>query len=634
MSKRKKGKVIQDLYLRQKKIFRNACYGTAILLTAFATLLYFHLQIDWFLPSIVLAYAILVLLNIIAFEAHRHIVQAWFVMMAVMYTFVIHTIYLTGGIKSGMSTVLVGFSFVSYVYGRKQGRIGFVISILIFVGFIVMDRYSSLQFPNMIPESSITTFNLYALLLSCITLGLFFGEMMARTTYNAYKSKQEIENQHIIITEKNREIEILSVVANQSDLSMLVIDLVGRIIWMNDSVQKKYDTEKQRILNHAGESRSDNPLPYGMIGELEELALNRDYVTDRITIYDLAINVDLRRHISRVKEKKKPLAYETSEKTEKGDERWVLSTITPIFDQDGQIFQMSIVDTQITEQKHIEAEIRTKSTELVKQRDEIEEQRHIATSHRDEILASITYAKKIQSAMLRYESRITEKVPNHFILFQPKDIVSGDFYWMMQKNNHIYLAVADCTGHGVPGAMLAMLGAGYLNEICSINRELLPSFILDELRDKFMNDLEQDGKKNSRMDGMDISLIRLDLDSGALEWSGANNPILLIRNGEMEFVKGNVQPIGFSEDATLFTNHSFQVNKGDGIYLYSDGYSDQFGGPYRRKYGNRRFREQILATHSLDLAAQKIRLSNNLENWRTETNEERTDDVCVLGIRI
>ncbi|MGE0560890.1 MAG: tetratricopeptide repeat protein [Flavobacteriales bacterium] len=249
-----------------------------------------------------------------------------------------------------------------------------------------------------------------------------------------------------------------------------------------------------------------------------------------------------------------------------------------------------------------------------------------------EVMDSINYAKRIQDALLKSEEHESQHLPPHFIFFKPKDIVSGDFYWALEKDNHLYLAVADCTGHGVPGAFLTMLGNSFLNEINAVDVLLKPAEILNLLRKKVIIELNQTGKEGETTDGMDISLIRLNLRTKELQWAGANNPLYIIKNDNFLEIKPDKQPIGYNYKMSDFTNHEVEINKGDYIFIFTDGYADQFGGPKGKKYKYNTLKEKLLSIYMKPLHEQKQIFAHEFEQWKG--NLQQVDDVCMIGLRI
>ena len=284
-----------------------------------------------------------------------------------------------------------------------------------------------------------------------------------------------------------------------------------------------------------------------------------------------------------------------------------------------------------------------KANELISEQRQIaEEQKKIVEEKNKDILDSIHYAKRIQYAMLIKREYFEDYIPEYMLLFMPKDIVSGDFYWAHSKfndpqkpakeNMHWYLAAADCTGHGVPGAVMSMLGMSFLNEIIKNNDSLTPAEILHTLREKVIKELGQNGDAENSKDGMDISLVRWNFRTNEFLWAGANNPIYLIRNGQFEKIKGDKQPIGYFPEPKPFTNHSFRLEKGDCFYIFSDGYADQFGGPLGKKFKYKQLEDLLLKNYQLPMKEQRKILRDTFNNWKGELDQ--VDDVCVVGIRV
>jgi len=260
-----------------------------------------------------------------------------------------------------------------------------------------------------------------------------------------------------------------------------------------------------------------------------------------------------------------------------------------------------------------------------------EEQKTIIEEKNKDIMDSIRYAKRIQSALLKEEDHVTAHLPSHFILYIPKDIISGDFYWTLEKQDHLYLAAADCTGHGVPGAMMSMLGIAFLNEITSNEKMQSPAVILDLLRDKIIKELKS--KDGITKDGMDISLVCLDLKTKEMQWSGANNPLWILKNGnDLIEIKADKQPIGIYSTFEPFTNHKISLSKNDSLYFFTDGFADQFGGPKGKKYKYAKLKELLIEISGKTMNEQKEILNSSFEEWRGDL--EQIDDVCVIGMKI
>jgi serine phosphatase RsbU (regulator of sigma subunit) len=230
---------------------------------------------------------------------------------------------------------------------------------------------------------------------------------------------------------------------------------------------------------------------------------------------------------------------------------------------------------------------------------------------------------------LRYLYKI---FPESFVLFKPRDIVSGDFYWFARKGERIAVTAADCTGHGVPGAFMSMLGISFLNEIVSKNIPYANT-ILNRLRENVMKALHQTGEVSENKDGMDIALCVFDLAEMKLEYSGAFNPLYLVRDGKLIETRGDKMPIGINAIAEKsFTNHIISLEKGDMIYLFSDGYPDQFGGKDDKKFKYSNLKKLLLKNSNKSPAIQKRELERSFISWKSDY--EQVDDVLIIGIKI
>jgi serine phosphatase RsbU (regulator of sigma subunit)/ligand-binding sensor domain-containing protein len=269
--------------------------------------------------------------------------------------------------------------------------------------------------------------------------------------------------------------------------------------------------------------------------------------------------------------------------------------------------------------------IQERTAEVVKQKEEIE------LKNKD-ITDSINYAKRIQEAILPTAEAFKTLFPESFILYKPKDIVSGDFYWLTERNGVALVAAADCTGHGVPGAFTSMIGNALLNEIVNDKTILEPAKVLDELREGIIKALKQSGKEGESKDGMDISLCSIDLKKKELQYAGAYNSLFLIRNGQLTETKADKFPIGISDHNKRFTNHTIQLNAGDTLYIGSDGFADQFGGPDGKKFMRKRFKELLLSFQHLPLEEQRMVMNKSIVDW--QGGNEQVDDILVIGIRV
>lgn len=307
------------------------------------------------------------------------------------------------------------------------------------------------------------------------------------------------------------------------------------------------------------------------------------------------------------------------------------------------------------QKKYIEKQnetLRQANEEISAQRDEIEAQRDLVTDQKNhieeqkkEITDSITYARRIQRAVLPDLASVFGILRpagtsfyccDYFVLYKPKDIVSGDFYWASRIGNWCIFTVADCTGHGVPGAFMSMLGISNLNEIVRRKEITTTGEVLDKLREAVIGALKQKGVMGEQKDGMDIVFCAYNTQSGRLQFSGANNSLYLIRNenegGVLKEYKADPQPVAIHVNMTPFTTHEIEVKKGDQLYLISDGYPDQFGGPKNKKFMIKRLRELFIAIAPMSLPEQQAVLSAEFEKWKG--GAEQVDDVTIMGVRL
>ncbi|MFH0759640.1 MAG: two-component regulator propeller domain-containing protein [Bacteroidota bacterium] len=284
----------------------------------------------------------------------------------------------------------------------------------------------------------------------------------------------------------------------------------------------------------------------------------------------------------------------------------------------------------IREKRVLESKVKERTREIEVQKEEIEAQRDEIAGQNKEITDSIHYAKHIQHAVLPGKISLDKTLPEHFILFKPRDIVSGDFYWVEQKQDRIIVCAADCTGHGVPGAFMSLLGLTFLNEIVNKDEILKASEILNRLRRYIINSMSH--KDTQARDGMDLSLVVIDKQINIMEYAGAYNPLLLVRGGEMIEFKADKMPIGKHEgDEYSFTNHKIQIQDGDMIYLFSDGFADQFGGESGGKYKAKPFKRFLQQISIESMERQEEQLEAELKSWMR--NYEQVDDILVMGIR-
>ncbi len=258
----------------------------------------------------------------------------------------------------------------------------------------------------------------------------------------------------------------------------------------------------------------------------------------------------------------------------------------------------------------------------------LKEQKELVEQSRKEILDSIMYAKRIQTTILAHKEFIDSNIASNFIYFKPKDIVSGDFYWATKKDNLFYLAVCDSTGHGVPGAFMSLLSISFLNEAIGEKNILKPNEVFNYVRQKLIDNISKEGQK----DGFDGVLLCMDQNTKEITYSAANNCPVIISNEKLIECPHDRMPVGYGEKKEDFTLHSLKLEKSDTLYLFTDGYADQFGGPKGKKLMYKKLHEFLLNIANQSFDNQSQSLNENFESWKG--NLEQVDDVCVIGLRV
>ncbi len=294
---------------------------------------------------------------------------------------------------------------------------------------------------------------------------------------------------------------------------------------------------------------------------------------------------------------------------------------------------IKVREQKLKEEKQIlEQKVKERTAEIEAQKETLAEQNEeIAEQHKN-ITDSIHYAQRIQAAILPPANQIDDVVDEYFILYRPRDIVSGDYYWITRRNDITIIVAADCTGHGVPGAFMSMLGIAFLNEIVNKEGVIEPHKILNRLREQVINQLHQTGEAGESKDGMDVSMYVIDHKKMKLSFAGAYNPLYIIRDNEIIQLKADRMPIGYYIKNTSFTIQKFELQKGDCLYNSSDGYPDQFGGPDGRKFMTKKFKQLLLDIHKKPMAEQQTILDKTIDDWRGDI--EQIDDIIIIGIRI
>ncbi len=285
-------------------------------------------------------------------------------------------------------------------------------------------------------------------------------------------------------------------------------------------------------------------------------------------------------------------------------------------------------------ERTLEQKVKERTEEVVLQRDENERQRLKLEDLYKAVTASIRYAKRLQNSILPPKDIINAICPESFVMYRPKDIVSGDFYWFEKTGgSRNFFAAVDCTGHGVPGAFMSLVGANGLNSSVREHKVCEPGAILDNLNKYVFESLNKGREENQVRDGMDIALCSIDYDKMELIYAGANNPLYLIRDEEVKIIKADKFAIGsFEPMSKKYNQHTVKLQKGDLIYLFSDGYADQFGGEKGKKFLYGRFRKHLLSIHKMSMKDQKEHLKKTMDEW--QGSFEQVDDILVMGARI
>ncbi len=315
------------------------------------------------------------------------------------------------------------------------------------------------------------------------------------------------------------------------------------------------------------------------------------------------------------------------------------------------IEQKRLVTDRNDELEQLNEEISAQRDEIEAQRDQLVIQRDLLVSQNKEITDSIYYAQRIQSAILPSKSYMDALLSEYFIFYKPRDIVSGDFYWIKEVDKHLIIVGADCTGHGIPGAFMSMLGVTLLNDLVGNSKIDQPAETLGLLREKVKEMMAHEGGSEDQKDGMDMTMIIINKDSKELQFAGAYNPLYVIRKKEQQYadtldpyissddedfqlfeLKADKQPVGVHWEETNFTNHTIQLKNQDAIYIFSDGFIDQFGGDKRKKYKSRNFKNLLLSMQKESMEKQKQLIENTFETWRGDS--EQIDDVCIIGVKI
>lgn len=472
---------------------------------------------------------------------------------------------------------------------------------------------------------------------------------------NEFKTAIELQSQAFEFAKRDAEQDILPILLGLAETYVRQGDIRSAISTYNKAKQHANESEASDALGdiYRGLSTSYSAISdYG--NAYHYLSLKHELDSARL-IGSMADQTELMNFSNDLLKQEKEAAIEVLEKQRQIEQlkskrqRAIIITVASIglfilvlairfYNQTRYIKGINVkIRSQRDEIESQRDEIESQRDEVEAQRDQLEAHRDVVLNQKDEIIESINYAKRIQSAMLPHEIFVSELLNENFIFYRPRDIVSGDFYWIKQVNQYIVLLAADCTGHGVPGALLSMLGISYLNEIVQRREITQANQILNELRKQIKFSLRQNGQRDESKDGMDMAVCVVDLDNMKMQYAGANNPLYLIRDVNeipelMEF-KADRMPIGYSHGKDKsFTNHDIELEIGDIFYIFTDGFIDQKGGQYNKRFMSKNFKNQLLEIHDQPMHDQKDILYKTLSDWMGSNSQ--MDDILVVGVRV
>lgn len=440
------------------------------------------------------------------------------------------------------------------------------------------------------------------------------------------------------LNQLNESLDILETLERQKDIALILKD-IGKLYHLsgNNQQAKNYYLksiaicQKLNLLKELSDNYKELANTLSNLGEYKDaFEYHKLYAQQNDSIFSTEYNNLMTEWNARLETAEKEAALIEQENEIKQQEAALKRKNIIVYAAISVIFIVVIFSLllykQFREKKKANVLLQEQNEEIKSQRDKIFEQNK-------EITDSIEYASKIQSAILPPQEVISNAIPEHFILNRPRDIVSGDFYWLNHFQDKVYLCAADCTGHGVPGAFMSMLGIALLNEIINKKAEYNAADILNNLRSQVVKSLHQRGFEGEAQDGMDIAFCIIDNKAKVIQFAGAFNPLIMIRNNELIEYKGDKMPIGVHiKQDTPFANHIIKYQENDLIYIFSDGYSDQFGGPKRKKFMIKRFRELLIKNHNLSMAEQKTALENNINEWMG--HYDQIDDILVFGAKL
>lgn len=413
--------------------------------------------------------------------------------------------------------------------------------------------------------------------------------LLAKRNREITKQNIEIQKQAENLQQTNDELKKLSVVASKTNNAVIIMDTNYDIEWINPGFTNMFGFTLEQLINERGKN-----------------------------LLEISGNPDIYQKLKKVLFEKKTVIYEAQNEKRNGEKIWTQTTVTPVVAPDGNVSKIIAIDSDISKLKKAEKEI-------IHQRNEIELQKN-------EITDSIIYSKRIQNAILTSKENIHHIIPESFTIYLPKEIIGGDFYWMRKINGNLIIAVVDCTGHGVPGALMSMLGITLLNEIVEKKGIIIPGEILNELRSEIIRVLHQTDEAGSN-DGMDIAICSINPNKKILKYAGANNPLLIANQKRILELKPDKMPVSLCYKKTkLFFTQEVELSTGDMIYMYTDGFVDQFGGKEGKKFFKRNLFKLIKEISAKDPHDQKIVFESTFYSWKSD--EPQLDDVTLVGFRV
>lgn len=561
-------------------------------------------------------FASITLFTIFFLRKTRKVYTAGHIIVILLYALCIFLLFHGGVENTGILWFYALPVVALFIFGKKIGSY-YLVSIFMIVALVF-------AFPPTFAAKYSEVFKIRFL----VTFGVsniltFIYEFIREKTYRSlvdmhdektFFTNQVLEQSDKIILqshkleEANKELERLSIIASETNNAVVIFDKKGKPEWVNAGFVKLYGFNLEEFIAERGNN-----------------------------LFEMSNTDEVLRIIRNCFDTKKPVQYSCELYKNTGETIWIQTSLTPIVDEKGNLVRVIAIDADISQLKEAEVAINQQKEELQSQGElllnvnrKLEKSNHILTD-------SINYAKRIQDAMIPSDEIIREQFAEFFLLFKPKHIVSGDFLWFSNHKKDIYFAVADCTGHGVSGAFMSMMGNTLLNEIVDEKHITNPSEILENLNSGVVYALRRGVAEHEDIqpDGMDISLMKINVKTKEAEISLANQNIIIVQNNKILDIEASIFSIGgdFQENREKsFSNHKVQLAKGDTIYMLSDGFQDQFGGTENKKYSISQLEEFILKNHNLKMEEQKQLFENEFNSWKSTCKQ--TDDILIFGFKI